>query len=151
MTGWRVGFLAAAKPILAEIRKVHDALVTCAPVVSQYAALAALELAQADLEQYRKAYAQRRDVITHWMDSMPKAFSYARPVAAYYLFPKFLFPHESARAFALALLEHAHVAVVPGSAFGPQGEGHIRLCFARGLEDIEEGMRRIRRYIEVIK
>lgn len=151
MTGWRIGFLAASKSVLREIRKVHDALVTCAPVVSQYAALAALELAQSDLEEYRRSYEQRRNVITQWMDAMPEAFSYAQPVAAYYLFPKLLLPHESVRIFAFELLEQAHVAVVPGSAFGPEGEGHIRLCFARGLEDIDEGMRRMKRFVEKLE
>ena len=147
MTGWRIGFLATAKSLAQEIRKVHDALVTCAPVVSQYAALAALDLAQSDIARYAKEYERRRDVICEHFDRLSKAFSYAKPVAAYYLFPKIVLPHTDARSFAIDMLEKTHVAVVPGSAFGPQGEGHIRICFARSVEDIEEGMRRITRYI----
>lgn len=148
MTGWRIGFLAAAKSLVREIRKVHDALVTCAPVVSQYAALAALELAGADIAQYCRAYQQRRDIMCQRIAEMGECFRFAMPVAAYYLFPKICVPHESSRAFAIDLLEKAHVAVVAGSAFGPAGEGHIRMCFARNTEDIEEGMRRIKKYME---
>jgi len=111
-------------------------------VVSQYAALAALELAQSDLAVYRTEYERRRDLICRLFRELAEAFSFVRPVAAYYLFPRILLAHESSWAFAIDVLEQVHVAVVPGLAFGPAGEGHIRLCFARSTEDIEEGMRR---------
>ncbi len=151
MTGWRIGFLAADAKLATEIRKVHDALVTCAPVVSQYAALAALDLAQSDIAEYRLEYERRRDTICKCFDLLSGAFTYTKPVASYYLFLKILLPHRDAKSFALDLLNQAQVAVVPGSAFGPQGEGHVRVCFARSMEDIMEGMKRINAFVQKTK
>jgi len=149
MTGWRVGFLAARRDRVAGILKIHDALVTCAPVVSQYAAIAALRLGGPFIEQFREAFRTRRDRIIARLDQLPHIFDYQRPNASYFVFPRLkdTVPlARDSRRLALDILERAHVAVVPGIAFGPTGESHIRLCYARAPEDIDAACDRLAEY-----
>ena len=145
MTGWRIGFVHSDEEIIREIVKVHDAMVTCAPVISQYAAIAALDFADRDIEQFRKEYARRRDITMRHLDDLSEFFSYERPNGAYFVFPKLL-PKRDSWQFAYELLEKAHVAVVPGAAFGPNGEGHIRISFGRTEQDIDRAFGRIKDY-----
>jgi aminotransferase len=140
MTGWRVGFLHADAARVADVLKVHDALVTCAPVVSQYAALAALELGEASIAEFRAEFRRRRDRVIERLDALPHVFDYQKPNASYFVFPrvKDTVAHaRDSRRLAEELLERARVAVVPGVAFGPTGEAHLRLCYARPAEDVE--------------
>jgi hypothetical protein len=140
MTGWRVGFLHGPAHRVAQILKVHDALVTCAPVVSQYAALAALEVGEAAIAEFRSAFRRRRDRTIARLDDLPHVFDYQKPNASYFVFPRIkdTVPHaRDSRRLAAELLERAKVAVVPGVAFGPTGEAHLRLCYARAEADID--------------
>jgi len=151
MTGWRVGYLHSDEEIVREILKVHDCLVTCAPVVSQYAAMGALEMAEKDVTIFRKKYAARRDLICQRLDRLSHVFSYIKPNSAYYVFPRILkkdfFPVEENESFswqfALWLLDKAQVAVVPGMAFGASGEDHVRISFGRSTKDINEAFDRM--------
>jgi len=151
MTGWRVGYLHSDEKNVAEILKVHDSLVTCAPVVAQYAAMGALEMADEDLAKFKQEYRLRRDLICRRLDKLKDIFEYIKPNSSYFVFPRFLQGFDgqtrsdvlSSWNFALNLLEKARVAVVPGIAFGPSGEGHIRLSFGRSEKDIEEAFNRI--------
>lgn len=145
MTGWRIAYLATHQELAKRILGVHDALVTCAPVVSQYAALAALEMAEAELAEYHKIYKARRDLICKRLDKLPDVFEYQKPDSAYFVFPKYKRDGNS-KDFAIELLEKAKVATVPGSAFGPGGEGHIRMCFGRSEEDINTAFDRLEKY-----
>jgi len=167
MTGWRIGFVHSDEENISEIVKVHDSLVTCAPVISQYAAIAALDFADKEIEEFRQKYLSRRDLICRHLDDLRDIFSYQKPNSSYFVFPKIIKtrintdkntdkhgcisvnPFSNLRKsvswrFALNLLEKAHVAVVPGLAFGPSGEGHIRMSFGRSEKDIDEAMRRIK-------
>jgi aminotransferase len=149
MTGWRIGFLAAPRARVTGILKVHDALVTCAPVVSQHAAVAALQLGAPFIEQFRQAFRARRDRIIERLDRLPHVFDYQRPNASYFVFPrvKDTVPlARDSRRLATDILERAHVAVVPGVAFGPTGEAHLRLCYARTPEDIDAACDRLEDY-----
>jgi len=145
MTGWRIGFVHSDEQNISEIVKVHDSLVTCSPVISQYAAIGALDFADREVEKFRQEYRLRRDLICQHLDELSHFFSYQKPNSSYFVFPKILRRKDSWR-FALDLLEEAQVAVVPGLAFGPSGEGHIRLSFGRSEKDINEAMRRIKQY-----
>ncbi|HUD08920.1 MAG TPA: pyridoxal phosphate-dependent aminotransferase [Candidatus Saccharimonadales bacterium] len=143
MTGWRIAYLATHHELAKKILGVHDALVTCAPVVSQYAALAALEMADSDLAKYHAIYKNRRDLICRRLDKLKNIFEYQKPDSAYFVFPRIkedilqkIVPNGGSKEFAIELLEKAKVATVPGSAFGPVGENHIRMCFGRSEEDI---------------
>ena len=166
MTGWRIGFLHSDEENVSEIVKVHDSLVTCAPVISQYAAMAALDFADKEIEEFRQKYQERRDLICQHLDDLPELFSYQKPQGSYFVFPKIIQykevrPHKINRQFreveppkikstswnfAIDLLNKAQVAVVPGLAFGPSGEGHIRMSFGRSEKDINEAMKRIKNY-----
>jgi aminotransferase len=151
MTGWRVGYLHTDESLALEILKVHDSLVTCAPVISQYAAMGALEMARKDLEFFISQFDKRRKLIFDHLDRLKDFFSYVRTNSSYYVFPRITadpfiastgssnsdLPIDSWK-FALNLLDKAQVAVVPGMAFGPSGESHIRLSFGRSEEDIKK-------------
>ncbi|MDR3559390.1 MAG: aminotransferase class I/II-fold pyridoxal phosphate-dependent enzyme [Candidatus Pacebacteria bacterium] len=153
MTGWRVGYLHSDESIVKEILKVHDSLVTCAPVVSQYAAMGALEMAEKDIAHFRREYQKRRDLICARLDKFKNVFEYVQPTSAYYVFPKIIkkdisfgsydCPDSLSWKFALYLLEKAQVAVVPGVAFGPNGEDHVRMSFGRSEKDINRAMDRL--------
>ena len=149
MTGWRVGYLHADARITREILKVHDALVTCAPVVSQYAAIAALEYGESHLVTFRRAFKERRDRTLEHLDALSHVFDYQKPEGAYFVFPRVKDPVPGARdsrRLARDILENAKVALVPGIAFGPSGEAHLRLNFGRELSDIDAAFDRLAGY-----
>ncbi len=146
MTGWRVAYLHSDESVVNEILKVHDALVTCAPVVSQYAAMGALEMGERDLNKFKQDYRLRRDLICQRLDKLDEFFSYVRPSSAYFVFPKIRRGPADSWQLAQELLDKAQVAVVPGIAFGPSGEGHLRLSFGRSEEDINRAFDRLERF-----
>jgi aminotransferase len=149
MTGWRVGFLHAARERVDRILKVHDAMVTCAPVVSQYAAIAALELGDPFIEQFRAEFRRRRARILERLDALPHVFDYQKPNASYFAFPRVkdtVALARDSRALAMDILARARVAVVPGVAFGPTGESHLRFCYAREPADIDRAFDRLTDY-----
>jgi aspartate/methionine/tyrosine aminotransferase len=169
MTGWRVGFLAADQEVTKKILATHDVLITCAPVVSQWGALAALEMASDEVENFQKEFAKRREIVCGYLDKMKDWFEYRKPEAAYFVFPKFsdkllskldrnktvnqynLKEHQKKSAswrFALELLYEAKTALVPGVAFGEAGENHLRVCFGRSEEDIEKAFSRIEEHLK---
>jgi len=142
MTGWRVGFLHTDETIAKEILKVHDALVTCAPVISQYAAMGALEMGENSILKFNKSYKERRDLVCQRLDKLKNIFSYIKPESSYYVFPKIINSNNSWK-FALNLLEKTQVAVIPGMAFGKNGEGHIRISYGRSTQDINRAFDRL--------
>jgi hypothetical protein len=149
MTGWRVGYVHSDERNMREILKVHDALVTCAPVVSQYGAVAALENGEASLSAFRSAFKERRDRTVQHLDMLSHVFDYQKPEGAYFVFPrvKDIVPYaRDSRRLALHMLEQAKVALVPGLAFGPSGEAHLRINFGRELSDIDTAFERMQRY-----
>ena len=155
MTGWRIAYLATHHDLAKKILGVHDVLVTCAPVVSQYAALAALEMADSELAKYHAIYKSRRDLICQRLDKLKDIFEYQRPDSAYFVFPRIkenvlqkIAPGGGSREFAIELLEKAKVATVPGAAFGPVGENHIRMCFGRSEEDINLAFDRLEKFFK---
>ncbi len=168
MTGWRVGFLATDKSLAQKILARHDVLVTCAPVISQWGALTAIEMADEDRQYFKEKFNNRRDLICSHLDGMKEWFSYKKPSSSYFVFPKFseklIDALENNREnnkydlkdyqkkslswkLALELLYEAKVAVVPGQAFGEVGENHIRMCFGRSDEDILRVMVRIKDHL----
>ncbi|MFA6285368.1 MAG: pyridoxal phosphate-dependent aminotransferase [Parcubacteria group bacterium] len=155
MTGWRIAYLATHHDLAKKILGVHDVLVTCAPVVSQYAALAALEMAEEELAKYHAIYKQRRDLICERLDKLKNIFEYQKPDSAYFVFPYIkedilqkIAPGGGSTEFAIELLEKAKVATVPGAAFGPVGENHIRMCFGRSEEDINTAFDRLDKFFK---
>jgi aminotransferase len=149
MTGWRIAFLATHQELAKKILAVHDALVTCAPVVSQYAAMAALEMADEDIRKFKKYFQKRRDLTCRRLDKLGHIFEYQKPDSAYFVFPRIKEKYlkiGGSWEFAIELLERAKVATVPGVAFGPSGENHIRMCFGRSEEDINLAFDRMEKF-----
>jgi aspartate/methionine/tyrosine aminotransferase len=148
MTGWRIAYLHSDEEVVREITKVHDSLVTCAPVISQYGAMGALETKDKDIKIFRQKYKERRDFMCERLERLSPLFEFVKPDSSYYIFPKISLKlaeninYKGANLiteqgsvdswkFALWLLEELQIATVPGIAFGPKGEGHIRLSFGR--------------------
>ncbi len=148
MTGWRVGCVYASEGLLDQIMKVHDAVAICAPTVSQIAALAALEGPQDCVAEVRAALERRRDLICSRLDRLSEHFRYVKPRGAYYLMARCLHPAASSMTLALRLLNEARVITIPGSAFGPEGEHHVRFSFGGHEEEIQEALDRMERWLE---
>ena len=151
MTGWRVGYVHSDARNIREILKVHDALVTCAPVVSQYGALAALEYGESYIAEFRRAFKERRDRTLEHLDALSHVFDYQKPEGAYFVFPRVkdsVLRARDSRRLAMHILERAKVALVPGVAFGPSGEAHLRINFGRELTDIDTAFERLQAYFD---
>jgi aminotransferase len=146
MTGWRLGFAAAPAALMAGIAKVHQYGIMCAPTASQYAGIEALKVGEPFVGQMLAEYDRRRRLMTRRFNEMGLACF--EPEGAFYCFPNITASGLDDEAFAEQLLREEHVAVVPGSAFGPSGAGHVRACYATAYEQIVEAMDRIERFLE---
>jgi aminotransferase len=144
MTGWRVGWILAEEGITNQLLKVQDSFVICAPTISQVASLIALEESYEPTLQMVEEMWQRREIICSRLDLLPGLFSYQKPQGAYYVFPKIV-PEELHNSvdFCVRLLRESGVVTVPGSAFGPTGEGHIRMSYCFTRKEINEAFDRI--------
>ena len=146
MTGWRVGFVCAPADILTGMLKVHQYTIMSAPTMSQAAALRALEVGRPHVETMRKEYDRRRKLMVSGFNSMGlKTFE---PKGAFYAFPEIKSTGITGDEFAMALLKEHAVAVIPGAAFGPGGEGYVRCCYATSYEEVAEALERIERFIK---
>ncbi len=125
MTGWRVGYVVAPTPIAAAVAQAQEPLVACPPSVSQKAAEAALAGSQDTVPVMRDAFRARREAACALLDA--EGVAYVRPSGGFFVMAGLPGPGEDSREFANAVLEERHVAVVPGSAFGPSGEGMVRV------------------------
>jgi len=153
MTGWRIGYAAGPKEIMAAVGRMQSQSTSNATSIAQYATLAALEGDQSCVEAMRQEYARRRDVIVGLLRAIP-GVTCGEPRGAFYVFPRVAAlygrrfrgtPLSGSVAFAGALLDHAHVGTVPGSGFG--NDGHIRLSYATSMEKIREGLDRLRKFV----
>lgn len=147
MTGYRLGYIAGPKEIMEQIGKVHGLMVTTTTDSSQAAAIEALENGQDDPDHYRAIYQKRRDFVLKALNEMH--FETVKPQGAFYIFAKI--PKKYGKddmQFALDLAFKEKVGVTPGSAFGPGGEGYIRLSYASSDEDLRTALERIKNFIE---
>lgn len=149
MTGWRVGYVFAPTRILDQIMKIHDAVAICAPSLSQHAALAALQGPQECVAAIKAALQRRRDLVCERLNRLEAFFDYVTPQGAYYLMARYRVPVVDSMTFALRLLHEAHVITIPGAAFGPTGENHIRLSFGGADSEINDAFDRIERWLRV--
>jgi aspartate aminotransferase len=141
MTGWRAGWAVAPKPIFKELNKLQTQSITCVTSFVQQACLEALRGPQASVQVMKQEFKARRDLVHSLMKDIP-GLDCPMPSGAFYMMPSYDFDLSSDD-MAAYLLEEAHVAVTPGSAFGPAGEGRFRLSYAASREHIKEGMSRI--------
>ena len=149
MTGWRIGYLHAHQDWIPQIKKAHIPFAICAPVVSQYAALAALQGPQGCVDEFRRHYRATRDLMCQRLDGLPDVFSCQKPGGSYLMFPRIIVEGgEDSTSFCKRLLREAHVSTTPGIAFGPTGESHLRLSFCVPEETINTAFDRIERFIQ---
>ena len=147
MTGWRIGFIFAPAELTEQIIKVHQYLVTAASTISQKAAVRALVQGISDAEVMREEYRERRDYVYQAMTTL--GFEVARPSGAFYIFAKI--PEgliQDSMAFCVDLAEKNQLAIIPGIAFGPEGEGYVRISYAASMENLVEAMTRLAAYVE---
>jgi aminotransferase len=146
MTGWRVGWVAAPAGILEGIVKVHQYGIMSAPTTAQDAALVALVDGEPEVERMRAEYDRRRRLIVDGLNAV--GLETFEPRGAFYAFPRITSTGLTDEEFTERLLLEERVAVVPGSAFGPSGSGHVRMCYATAYEQLEEALGRIGRFVE---
>lgn len=151
LTGYRVGFTFADSGILDHMLKVHDALAICAPAISQKAAISALKSDQSSVKEFVEKLTQNRELMCQKLDELKDFFEYQKPMGAYYILVKYKFFEGNSFNLAIKILREAHVITIPGGAFGPEGEGHLRFSFAGSPEDIEEGFKRISNWVKSLK
>lgn len=150
MTGWRLGYAAAPVEFIKAMVRVHAYINTCAPSFVQEAGITALEKAEPDVQEMVKEYQRRRDYIVSAINSID-GLSCRTPGGAFYIFVNIKALGKTSAEMADYLLDHAKIAAVPGSAFGPQGEGYIRLSYACSYERIVEAMERLKKAVEALR
>lgn len=148
MTGFRVGYACAPGPIIEAMMKIHQYAIMCASIMSQEAAIEALENCQNEVQNMRNDYERRRNFVVNRLNEI--GLPCAVPKGAFYAFPIITRTGLKSKDFSLRLLKSKRVAVVPGSAFGDSGEGHVRCCFATGMDKLKEAMDRIEKFVEEI-
>lgn len=141
MTGWRIGFACAPAALIEAMMKIHQYSILCAPIMGQDAAIEALERGQDSVERMRREYERRRNFIVASLREM--GLECRSPRGSFYVFPHIASTGLSSRDFSLRLLKEKNVAVVPGTAFGGGGEGHVRCSFATAYDQIKIAMERM--------
>jgi aspartate/methionine/tyrosine aminotransferase len=146
MTGWRLGYAILPPWLVRPVQKLQQNFLISAADFPQFAAIAALEHAAADVERMRQAYDERRRLVLQRLQDMGLAVL-TEPVGAFYVFVNVHAYTDSVYEFAFEILERAGVAVTPGVDFGPGGEGYIRISYANSLANIAEGMNRLATFL----
>jgi aminotransferase len=145
MTGWRVGFLLTAEKWMKHAVKAHAHNTLCVNAPAQHAAIAALTKCQDTPTTMNKEYIKRRDLVYNRLTFM--GLETVKPNGAFYIFPSIKEFNMSSEQFALTLLKEADIAVVPGSAFTPLGEGYIRISYAYAYDQLEIAMNRLEKWV----
>lgn len=146
MTGFRIGYAAGPEEVISNITKLQENMTACVSMPSQYAAIAALDGDRSHLNRMVETYRARRDYIMEKTEEIP-FLSCAMPKGAFYAFLDIRDTGMGSEEFSIKLLEEKQIVVVPGTAFGEQGEGYIRLSFAASMDKLELGMEGIKRFI----
>jgi aminotransferase len=145
MTGFRIGYACAPAPLIDAMMRIHQYGILCAPIVSQEAALEALRHGRNDMLAMREQYRLRRNFLVHAFREM--GLSCFEPRGAFYLFAGIKASGRTSHDFAISLLKQHQVAVVPGTAFGPSGEGYVRCSYATGMDHLEIAAQRIAKFV----
>jgi aminotransferase len=149
MTGFRIGYACGPAELIEAMMRIHQYSMLCASIISQEAALEAILHGQADTDEMREQYRLRRNLIVNAFNSA--GLDCHLPRGSFYAFPCVKATGLTSKEFAVRLLEQEKVACVPGSAFGPSGEGYLRCCFATGLDQIKTATERMARFVQKLK
>ena len=150
MTGWRLGYMCAPEEVIKACVRVHQYTITCASSFVQEAAITALNDCDDDVEAMRKEYQRRKDYVVKALNEID-GISCNNPQGAFYIFMNVKELGKSSMEMAEYLLETAKVAMVPGSAFGSEGEGYIRLSYACSYDELVEACARIKDAVEALR
>ncbi len=148
MTGWRLGYICAPEVLRNQMLKIHQYNVTCATSITQYAGINALKTGDEDIEYMRDLYDERRKYLLSSLEEM--GLECFEPKGAFYVFPSIKNTGLTSEKFAERLLYEAKVAVVPGNAFGKDGEGYVRLAYATSMENLKLAVERMHKFLKNI-
>lgn len=146
MTGWRIGYAAGPEPIISAMMKIHQFTILCAPIMGQKAALEALKHGEAEMKKMVQSYNKRRNLIVNGLREI--GLTCFEPRGSFYVFPNIQSTGLTSEEFAERLLMEEKVAVVPGNAFGASGQGFIRCCYAASINNINEALERMGRFVK---
>ncbi len=146
MTGFRIGYACAPPALIEALLRVHQYSMLCASIIAQEAAIEALEHGRPDMEMMREQYRLRRNFIVKSFNEL--GLKCHLPVGSFYSFPDIRSTGLTSKEFSVKLLEQERVAMVPGTAFGPSGEGHVRASFCSSMADIEKAIERTARFLK---
>lgn len=146
MTGWRLGYLCAPQPIAAQMLKIHQYAIMCAPTMSQYAAMVALKECDNEVQKMVEEYNVRRRILVDGFNRI--GLTCFEPEGAFYVFPCIRSTNMSSEEFCERLLEEKKVAVVPGNAFGESGEGFVRVSYAYSLKHLRQALECIEDFVK---
>ena len=146
MTGWRLGWVMAPKEMLQPLVKIHQFGIMSAPTVSQFAGIEAMRTGKQDIKYMREQYDMRRRFMYQRLQEI--GMPCFEPEGAFYIFPSIKNYMEDDEAFCDQLLRKKKVAVVPGSAFGESGRGHVRISYSYSMMHLETAMERIEEFIQ---
>jgi len=145
MTGWRIGYACGPKKIMELMTKIHQYTIMCAPITAQMAAREALKNGERSVQEMKREYRRRREFVIAGLNEI--GLPCHKPEGAFYAFPSIKRTGLSSLEFSRRLLKKEKVAVVPGTAFGPVGEGHIRISYASSLDNLKEAISRMKRFL----
>lgn len=146
MTGWRVGYACGPEEIISAMTKIHQYTMLCAPIMGQLGAIEALRGSAKSVLEMKREYKRRREFIVSKLNEI--GLYCAMPEGTFYVFPSIKNTGMGSVDFAKRLLSKEKVAVVPGTAFGSQGEGHIRIAYASDMGNLKEAMARIEHFLK---
>ena len=149
MTGFRIGYACGPAELIEAMMKIHQYSMLCASIISQEAGIEAILHGWPDMLEMREQYGLRRNFIVHALNEM--GLPCHRPRGSFYAFPCIKSTGLTSKEFAVRLLGEEKVAAVPGSAFGPSGEGFLRCCFATSLEQLQEAAVRMARFVAKLR
>jgi aspartate/methionine/tyrosine aminotransferase len=147
MTGWRLGYLIAPKEFIRPMQKIQQNLFISAGSFAQWGALVGLKEAEEDIQKMKETYDRRRRFLIPRLRELGFGIT-VEPTGAFYVLANAKRFSENSYRLAFDILQKAKVGVAPGIDFGTNAEGYLRFCYANSLENIEEGMNRLERYLE---
>ena len=149
MTGWRMGYVCGPRELIAAMTKLHQYGIMSAPTTSQYAAIEAVRNGDHDIEAMRDEYNGRRRFLVDGFRKL--GLDCFEPRGAFYTFPCIKSTGLTSEEFCDRFLAEEKVAVIPGSAFGPGGEGYVRACYAASMKNLDEALKRLERFLTNLK
>lgn len=149
MTGWRLGYCCGPSEIMNQMIKIHQFAIMAAPTISQYAGITALREGDADIAVMRESYNQRRRFLMYELNRI--GLPCFEPYGAFYVFPNISEFGLTSEEFATQLIFSQKVAVVPGTAFGPSGEGFIRISYAYSIQELKLAFERLELFVEALR